>query len=140
MKNEIDFLKQLKQEFDTIEYGEGVSVNSAEISYMIKQRIDQLTELKQKENKILKLFIKYKDIQDKVPSVWKTYEEAAIELADEIKDIWDIDNAEVIRVISFLDRFNRDANMISHIDRRFEYAGLYPEVMKSFKINPDTKP
>lgn len=139
MKSEIDFLKQLKQEFDTIEYGEGMSVNSAEISYMIKQRIDQLTKLKAKKDKVLMLLAKYGNIENKVPSSWKTYEDAAIELADEIKDIWDIDNAEVIRVISFLDRFNKGANMSRHIDQRFEFAGLYPDVMRSFKINPDTK-
>ena len=79
---------------------------------------------------------KYKDIEDKVPSVWKTYNEAAIEMAQDLSfGHWDIQDGEIIRVISVLQSYGR-VKISQHIDPQFAFAGLYPHVMKSFNIDP----
>jgi hypothetical protein len=86
---------------------------------------------------------KYSNIEDKIPSVWKTFEEAGINLAQDIACTWDVRNGELIRVLSLIDMRMAGAgkpnrfNLTKHINPMFAYAGLYPERMKSFNILPD---
>ena len=45
MKTEIEFLEQIKNEFATAEYGEGILFNLNEIVQTINDRIKQLNKL-----------------------------------------------------------------------------------------------
>jgi len=72
---------------------------------------------------------KYSHIEDKIPSIFKTYEEAAISLAQAICMDWDINEGEIIRVITLLS-IRTDINLTSHIDFRFSFCGLYPEILR----------
>ena len=81
---------------------------------------------------------KYSNIEDKIPSVWKTYEEAGINLAQDLVFTWDARNGELIRVIALIGmRCGPKLDLSKHIDQRFAYAGLYPERMKLFNITPE---
>jgi hypothetical protein len=80
---------------------------------------------------------KYSNIEYKIPSVWKTYEEAGINLAQDLAFTWDVSNGELIRVIALMEIRCKGLNINHHIDQRYSYAGLYPHIMKSFDILPD---
>lgn len=80
---------------------------------------------------------KYSNIEDKIPSVWETYEEAGIELAQDLVYTWDIQNTELIRVISLVSGRVKGLKITQHIDPMFSFAGLYPEIQKVYNILPD---
>jgi hypothetical protein len=75
---------------------------------------------------------KYRNIEDKIPSVWKDYESAAIELAQDIAFVWDITDGEIIRVISLLS-MRTNVKLHKHIDNNFGFAGLYPNRIKDLR-------
>lgn len=84
------------------------------------------------------LEIKYSNIEDKIPAVWKTYEEAGIELAQDLSfGHWDISSSELYRVISLVSCRVRGLGITQHLDPQFGFMGLYPERMKRFDITPD---
>ena len=80
---------------------------------------------------------KYRDIEDKIPSVWPDYEKAGVELAQDIVYHWNIQEGELIRVIALVEIKVPGLNITQHIDNRFAFAGLYPFKMKHF--TPDDK-
>jgi hypothetical protein len=88
---------------------------------------------------------KYADIEDKIPSIWKTYEEAGINLAKDLLENgpfsnfekWGVCDGELIRVISLLMIRVPSLDLSGHINQMFAFAGLYPERMKAFNIVPD---
>ena len=81
---------------------------------------------------------KYSNIEDKIPSVWKTYEEAGIELAQDLSfGHWDINSSELYRVISLVSLRVRDLKITQHLDPQFGFMGLYPERMKGHDVFPD---
>lgn len=80
---------------------------------------------------------KYSNIEDKIPSIWKTYEDAGVNLAQDIAFTWDIRSGELIRVIALMEIRVNGLKVSQHIDSRFAYAGLYPEKMRAFNILPD---
>jgi hypothetical protein len=84
---------------------------------------------------------KYSNIEDKIPSVWEDFEKAGIELAQDLIDVWDISDAELIRVIALVGirvrRNDRRIDLSNHVNPMLMYHGLYPEIMKTFKIKPE---
>lgn len=87
--------------------------------------------------KMWELYDKYRNIEDKIPSVWETYEKAGIELAIDIRDEWNIEDPELIRVISLMDIRVRGLDLVNHINPMLSFCGLYPEKMKQFNIPPE---
>lgn len=81
-------------------------------------------------NEIIK---KYSQIEDKIPSTWKDYKTAGIELAQDICMEWDITDPELYRVISLVSIYSGVSGLTEHLDMRFSYMGLYPNIMKSFR-------
>jgi len=81
--------------------------------------------------------LKYANIEDKVPSVWATYDKAAIELAQDLCFMWSVRDGELIRVISLLELMV-GLKLSQHIDFRFAHVGLYPTCVKAYNIKPDT--
>lgn len=74
---------------------------------------------------------KYSRIEDKIPSVWKTYEEAGIELAQDLSyGYWDVQDPELYRVISLVSYRVKGLRITQHLDPKFSFMGLYPEMMK----------
>lgn len=80
---------------------------------------------------------KYGNIEDKVPSVFKDYNEVSIKMQQDLCCTWDIRNAELYRVISLVAQYTNDSVLYKHLDLRFSYTGLYPHVQKSFNILPE---
>ena len=80
---------------------------------------------------------KYADIEDKIPSIWPDYEQAGIELAQDICMSWNIQDAELIRVISLVQMRVPRLNIIQHIDPVWSFRGLYPEKIRKFNIKPE---
>lgn len=97
-----------------------------------------------KELTVEEITEKYKNIEDKIPSVWKDYESAGIELAQDILYHWDVSDGELIRVIALIElRVARSGKsgfrIAQHINPMYSFAGLYPERMKRFNINDVNK-
>ncbi len=85
---------------------------------------------------------KYSGIEEKIPSVWPDYEKAAIELAQDVSTVWDIKDAELIRVLALVDMRiagmgKPSFNLAKHIYAPFAFAGLYPNIQRSYDITPD---
>ena len=85
---------------------------------------------------------KYGDIENKIPSVWKDYEVAGIELAQDICFTWDISDAELIRVIALIalrvaGMGKSSLDLSNHINRDFSFCGLYPNIIKTYNIKPE---
>ena len=80
---------------------------------------------------------KYGNIEDKVPSVFKDYNEVSIKMQQDLCCTWDIRNAELYRVISLVGIRTHSGILNKHLDLRFSYIGLYPEIMKPFNILPE---
>jgi hypothetical protein len=72
---------------------------------------------------------KYENIEDKIPSVWSTYEVAGRELANDLCYTWNVSNGELIRVIALMEIRVRHLKISQHINPMFAFAGLYPERM-----------
>lgn len=79
---------------------------------------------------------KYANIEDKIPSIWPTWEKAGIELAQDIVYLWDIKHHELIRVISAVSSYVRGLNIIQHIDPNpiYQLSGLYPHRIRKIDI------
>ena len=90
-----------------------------------------------KELTIEEITEKYRNIEDKIPSVWSDYKSAGIELSQDIVFHWNIKSSELIRVIALMEIRIPEFHQNQHIDNRFAFAGLYPERMKTFDIKPD---
>lgn len=90
-----------------------------------------------KELTVEEITEKYRDIEDKIPSIWPDWETAGIELAQDILYHWNIQQSELIRVIALMEIRVRGLHITQHIDNRFAFAGLYPFKMKTFDIKPD---
>lgn len=90
---------------------------------------------------IEQLVEKYKNIEDKIPSVWKNWFECRKELEYDIVYTWNINNSELYRNISLVGLRTYPTlsteSLYSHLDFRFSYMGLYPEIQKSFNIKPE---
>ncbi len=52
---------------------------------------------------------------------------------------WDIIDAELYRVISLIGIRTKSNVLNKHLDNRFSYLGLYPEILKPFNILPENK-
>jgi transcription initiation factor IIE alpha subunit len=79
---------------------------------------------------------KYYDIEDKIPSVYDSWETVGVNLSRDIANLEDIISVELIRVISILN--NRKIVDLTHkIKREFMVLGLYPEKQKALNIFPD---
>jgi hypothetical protein len=79
---------------------------------------------------------KYYDIEDKIPSVYDSWETVGVNLSRDIANLEDIISPELIRVISILN--NRKIVDLTHkIKREFMFIGLYPEKQKTLNIFPD---
>jgi hypothetical protein len=91
-----------------------------------------------KELTIEEIIEKYRDIEDKIPSVWPDYPTAGQELARDIAIHWDISEGELIRVISLMEIRVPEFHQNQHINSMFAFAGLYPERMRTFNIQPDS--
>jgi uncharacterized protein YaaN involved in tellurite resistance len=90
-----------------------------------------------KELTIEEITEKYKEIENKIPSIWSDYPTAGKELAQDILYHWDIKQGELIRVISLMEIRVRGLQITQHIDPHFAFTGLYPEIMKTFEVEPD---
>lgn len=81
---------------------------------------------------------KYIDIEDKIPSIFKSYDDAGIQMAQDICMYWDIDDYAIIRVMSLIDIYtNRKYNLCKHMNRMLTYAALYPTVQKVHNEYPE---
>ena len=79
---------------------------------------------------------KYYDIEDKIPSVFDSWETVGVNLSRDIANLEDIISVELIRVISILN--NRKIVDLTHkIKREFMFIGLYPNKQKALNIFPD---
>lgn len=81
--------------------------------------------------------LKYSNIEDKIPSVWPSWEKAGVNLAQDLIYIWDVRDCELYRVIALVSMRVPGLRITQHLDPKFAYMGLYPERMKSFDITPD---
>lgn len=81
---------------------------------------------------------KYGNIEDKIPSVWPSYQKAGEEMARDIAFFWNISDPELIRVISLVSIYGK-IPLTKHIDPMMSYAALYPEKMKGIYEMPSTK-
>lgn len=89
---------------------------------------------------IIELTAKYSGIEDKIPSVWETYEKAGIELAQDLSfGHWDIKEPELYRVISLVQLRVPRLRITQHLDNKFAYMGLYPHIHKPIDIVPENK-
>lgn len=85
---------------------------------------------------------KYKNINTKIPSVWPTFEDAGIELAQEVFMMWNIKNSDLILALSTIDcalagQGKLGLNLSEHIDSKFAFVGLYPMVQAEYDIKPE---
>lgn len=81
---------------------------------------------------------KYRNIEDKIPSVWPDYEKAGIELSQDILYHWNIQEGELIRVIALIEMRVPGLSISQHIDPSFAFCGLYPERMRKFDFDPNS--
>lgn len=96
-----------------------------------ERKIEELTETE--------LAKKYDNIEDKIPSVWPTYEAAGINLAQDLSfGHWDIKHPELYRVIALVSTRVRGLNITQHLDSKFSFMGLYPHTQKTYDIKPET--
>jgi hypothetical protein len=84
---------------------------------------------------------KYSGIEANIPSVWSDYEQAGIELARDVVDLWDIKDPEMIRVLCLVDlrvagMGKPSLGLSKHVYAPFSFAGLYPEMQKSHNHYP----
>jgi hypothetical protein len=81
---------------------------------------------------------KYGDIESKIPSFWATWEDAGVNLAQDLSfGHWDIRDNELYRVISLVSIRVQSIKITQHLDPKFSFQGLYPEIMKPLGIEPD---
>ena len=80
---------------------------------------------------------KYSAIEDKIPGVWDSWNDAGVELAKDICMLWDIKEPELIRVISLVSTRVPGLGITQHIYAPFSFIGLYPHIQKSYNITPD---
>jgi len=90
---------------------------------------------------IKEIIEKYSSIEDKIPSVFEDYKKAGYCLAQDLislpnGEMWDISDTELIRVISLIG-IKGGPNLYEHINPMFAFAGLYPERIKSYNVNPE---
>ena len=84
-----------------------------------------------KELTIEEITEKYREIEDKIPSIWSDYPTAGKELAQDILYHWDISEAELIRVISLLEIRVSWLRISQHINPNFAvYGEISPEMVK----------
>jgi|TARA_R110000822_G_scaffold82467_3_gene195080 hypothetical protein len=84
------------------------------------------------------LELKYRCIEDKIPSFWATWEEAGINLAQDLSfGHWDITESELYRVITLVSLRVKGIKITQHLDPKHAWKGLYPHAMKPFDITPD---
>ena len=84
----------------------------------------------------IELLEKYKNIEDKIPSVFEDYYKAGAEMAYDLAYIWNISHAELITVISLVDIETMCIYKLSkHTNYAFAFAGLYPHVQKVHKMD-----
>jgi len=81
---------------------------------------------------------KYANIEDKIPSVWSTWEEAGVNLAQDMYNKWDVSDGELIRVISLMGIMVKGMKLYDHINPMFSFTGLYPHVQRTYNIQPDS--
>jgi hypothetical protein len=79
---------------------------------------------------------KYYDIEDKIPSVYDSWETVGVNLSRDIANLEDIMSPELIRVISILNCQNI-IDLTHKIKREFMFFGLYPNKQKALNIFPD---
>jgi len=80
---------------------------------------------------------KYDNIEDKIPSNFATYEEAGVQLAQDLCYHWDVKDAELIRVIALVSLRAPRLKITQHVYMPYEYMGLYPETISAYKIISD---
>ena len=86
---------------------------------------------------IEQLVEKYRNIEDKIPAKWESYEKAGIELAQDLSfGHWDIRESELYRVICLIETRVPGLRIHQHCDPNFSFMGLYPHIQKSYNILP----
>ena len=75
---------------------------------------------------------KYSNIEDKVPSIFKDYNEVLLQIQQDLYCTWNINNSELYRVISLVGIKTKSNVLYKHLDNRFSYMGLYPHRMISY--------
>ena len=82
---------------------------------------------------------KYFGIEYKIPGVWPTYQEAGVELAQDLLFHWNIQDAELIRIIALVE-MRSDVSITKHVDPMYAFAGLYPHVMRKLDVDVPVAP
>jgi len=77
-------------------------------------------------------FEQFYDIEEKVPSIWSTWEEAGIACAQAIAFTWDIKDAELIHSIAIISYRVPGLKITKHVDPMLSFAMLYPAVMVKY--------
>lgn len=85
---------------------------------------------------IQEIHTKFSNIEEKIPSVFSSYQEAGIQLAQALIDHWDISDNEIIRVIALIG-IHSNIDLSNHIKPMFAFAGLYPTIQKIYNIKPE---
>jgi hypothetical protein len=85
---------------------------------------------------IQEIHTKFSNIEEKIPSVFSSYQEAGIQLAQALLYHWDISDNEIIRVIALIG-IHTNIDLSNHINSMFAFVGLYPTIQNIFNIKPE---
>lgn len=78
----------------------------------------------------------FSNIEEKIPSVFESYEDAGRQLAQAIIYHWNISDNEIIRVIALIG-IHTNIDLSEHVNPMFAFAGLYPTKQKLYNIKPE---
>lgn len=84
---------------------------------------------------IQEIHTKFSNIEEKIPSIFESYEDAGRQLAQAIIYNWNISDNEIIRVIALIST-NTNIDLNEHVNPIFAFAGLYPTIQKIYNIKP----
>ena len=59
---------------------------------------------------------KYENIEDKIPTVWETYEMVGVDMTKDLQFTWNIIDAELIRVINLVSNRVPNLKITQHIN------------------------
>ena len=79
---------------------------------------------------------KFSNIEEKIPSIFESYEDAGRQLAQAIIYHWDISDNEIIRVIALIG-IHTNIDLSEHVNPIFSFAVLYPTKQKLYNIKPE---
>ena len=85
---------------------------------------------------IQEIHTQFSNIEEKIPSVFSSYEEAGTQLAQALIEHWNISDNEIIRVIALIG-IHTNIDLSNHTNSMFAFAGLYPTIQKLYNIKPE---